>query len=119
LLKKVAEREGKSRSELVYEIVIEWLREHAGLNPQISLVEVCNPVDELELQIVKLDLKRLVNCFKPEWLRLVSPPDWWLAQVKPLLPKARRLWARSGDKELGELINKIKSIVKQITGKRK
>ena len=115
--KKVAEREGKTLSELVLEALVEYLNVHGAQNPQMSLQEVLNPVDELELACFKATLKSLISRAPRTEQAVRAYGQRWIAEVLRVLPRARRLMARSGDKELTEMVEQLSRMVKQMTGR--
>ena len=117
LAKKVAEREGKSLSELVFEALIEYLNIHGALNPQATIEDVLSPVDELELAALKAKLKHLIRIAPRTEQAVQAYGQRWVADVLRNIPKARRLWARSGDKELGQMIKTLRTLMKKITGR--
>ena len=113
----IAAREGRSRSQVIVEAIREYIIMHEGLNPQISLVEISNPVDDLELECIKVTLKSLINRAPRTEQAVITYGQRWVADVLRNIPRARRLWARSGDEELGQMIKTLTTLVKKITGR--
>jgi len=116
ILDKIAEREGKSRSEVIVEAIKEYVKTHAGLNPQISLIEVCNPVDEVELSTLKFTLDDLIRRAPRTERAMRAYGSKWVKEVMSILPRARRIMARSGDKSLANKIGELKKLLDAIAG---
>ena len=114
---KVAEREGISRSELIWKALMEYLNIHGALNPQVTIDDVLSPVDELELSAVKVVVNNLLNTAPKTPQAIQAYGHRWVADVLRVLPRARRLMARSGDKELTSMVEQLSRMVKQMTGR--
>jgi len=108
VLDLIAQREGLSRSELIWKVIKEHAELHLRGNPTIPLPEYNSEVDDLELELTKAELRSLLK-------RPIV--DAWTGQMliddaKKALPRARRLLAKTGDPELRDLIVKLTKKIK-------
>ena len=113
----IAAREGKSRSEVIVEAIREYIITHEGKNPAVPLTEFTSPIDDLELACFKATLKSLISRAPRTEQAVKAYGQRWIAEVLRILPRARRLMARSGDKELTSMVEQLSRMVKQMTGR--
>jgi len=113
----IAAREGKSRSEVIVEAIREYVMAHEAKNPVVPLPEFTNVIDDLELLCFKATLKSLISRAPRTAQAVEAYGQRWIAEVLRVLPRARRLMARSGDKELTSMVEQLSHMVKKMTGR--
>ena len=111
LLDTIAKREGKTRSEMIWHIIKEYVHYHLGGNPQILLPEFTHDINNLEAELIKEQLRELLN------RRVVDDftKTLFIKDAMRILPEARKTLARTNDPELSALIKKL---LEKIKGKK-